>query len=178
MVKGYKAFNQDMTNRYGIPFSVGHTYQATGAISFGNNGNGFHMCKNLCDVFRFFPCFEQEIKVAEVTGAGQLVRYDDEYNGYYDMYAVEILYIKNILTRDNIISSMLMTHELNLKKFLMTFSLTEEEKRKFLQKYYQNKQIISWLLYYQYGRKDAFTLNSEQTQLELRKVLTYGQNNN
>lgn len=177
MVSGYKAFNQNMTNRYGTPFLVGETYHATGPISFGNNGNGFHMCKNLCDVFRYFPCFEEDISVAKVTGSGNIVSFDDDYNGYYDMCAVEIITIDSLLTCEEIIDKMLKDHEMNNRKFLSTFGLREKEKIKFLKKYRDNTQMLSYVLYYQYGIKRAFELSSEEKK-ELRKVLTYGQDNN
>lgn len=177
MVKGYKAFNKNMTNRYGTPFIVGETYHATGEISFGNDGNGFHMCKNLCDVFRYFPCFEEEICVAQVTGTGQIVTYEDDYNGYYDMYAVETITIDALLRREEIIAKMLADHDGNNCKFLATFGLNDQEKVKFLKKYRQTPHMLSYVLYYQYGIKEAFELNIEKKK-ELRKVLTYGQDNN
>ena len=88
-VKGYKAFNKDATNRYGKPFTEGETYRVTGDIKFGNDGNGFHMCKALSDVFRYVKAEEEDVLVAEVTGRGKYVRRDDNYYGYYDMYACE-----------------------------------------------------------------------------------------
>ena len=77
-VKGYKAFNNDKTNRYGIPFEEGKTYTVNEQVSFGNNGHGFHMCANLADVFRYFHYEDDEVCVAEVTGKGTIVKYDDE----------------------------------------------------------------------------------------------------
>ena len=34
-VKGYKAFNKDLTNRYGKPFTEGGTYSIFGKLQFG-----------------------------------------------------------------------------------------------------------------------------------------------
>ena len=34
-------------NNYGKKFSVGKIYITSGTIKFGNNGNGFHLCKNI-----------------------------------------------------------------------------------------------------------------------------------
>ena len=42
---GYKAFDKGLINRYGTKFEVGKIYIAEGAIKFGNQGNGFHLCK-------------------------------------------------------------------------------------------------------------------------------------
>ena len=38
-IKGYKAFNHDLTNRYGEKFNEGVTYYVNGPIKYGNNGN-------------------------------------------------------------------------------------------------------------------------------------------
>ncbi len=58
---GYKCFNSDLTNRYGSKFEVGKTYHAKGDIKFGNNGNGFHMCKNMEDTLRYFDAFNDNV---------------------------------------------------------------------------------------------------------------------
>ena len=63
-VKGYKAFNCDATNRYGMPFTEGQTYRVEGEISFGNRGNGFHMCTAWSDVFRYVNATEEDVLVA------------------------------------------------------------------------------------------------------------------
>ena len=104
-VVGYKCFNKDHTNRYGMEFVVGRTYtSASSDVSFGNNNkSGYHMCKNLEDTFRYFPADSEEISVARVRGSGNIITRDDEYNGFYDMYSVERLHIDKFLTREEII---------------------------------------------------------------------------
>lgn len=175
-VRGYKAFNKDMTNRYGLPFEVGSTYRVTGIVSFGNDGNGFHMCTNLCDVFRYFN--SEDSVVAEVIGRGKCVKYDDDYNGYYDMYACEEITIEKLLSREEILARMLTAHDLNNKKFLMTYILTDEEKREYLRLYCRNITMLEWLLYYQFGYKEIFGLGLEEREKELKKVFNYGQDSN
>ena len=66
MIKGYKAFNKDLTNRYGSEFVEGTTYRVEGELKFGNNGNGFHFCKRLEDTLRYFPGMEEEIDIASI----------------------------------------------------------------------------------------------------------------
>lgn len=51
------------------------------------------MCMNLVDVFRYFDCFNENVKVCEVIGNGKIEVYDDEYNGFYNMYSVECIEI-------------------------------------------------------------------------------------
>ena len=57
-VKGYKAFNKGLTNRYGRKFEIGKQYSLDGKISFGNDGNGFHFCKNIEEVLFIHICFD------------------------------------------------------------------------------------------------------------------------
>ncbi|MDE5888464.1 MAG: hypothetical protein K2H20_00420 [Bacilli bacterium] len=175
-VKGYKAFNKDMTNRYGLPFEVGSTYRVEGDVKFGNEGNGFHMCQNLCDVFRYFD--SENVAVAEVIGRGKCVKFDDEYNGYYDMYACEEITIVRILSREEILETMMSSHDINNKKFLSTYILTEEEKKEYLRLYHKNMTMLEWLLYYQFGYKQIFSMELTEKKNELRKVFRYGQDNN
>ena len=129
-VKGYKAFNKDKTNRYGVPFMEGATYKVSGEISFGNNGNGFHMCTYLSDVFRYFN--SDDVVVAQVVGRGDRVKYDDEYEGYYDMYSVRELYINRFMSREEVISRMLNDNSINVIKFIKTFKMSSAEKIEFL----------------------------------------------
>lgn len=70
MITGYKCFNKDLINRYGMQFEVGKIYSVNGNISFGNNGNDFHMCVRLEDTLRYFDSFTQEIDICEVIGYG------------------------------------------------------------------------------------------------------------
>lgn len=46
--RGYKCFNEYLTNCYGTKFEVQKTYTIDNDfVKFGLNGNGYHMCKNL-----------------------------------------------------------------------------------------------------------------------------------
>ena len=177
-VKGYKAFNNDKTNRYGIPFEEGKTYTVNEQVSFGNNGHGFHMCANLADVFRYFHYEDDEVCVAEVTGKGTIVKYDDEYYGYYDMYAVSSITIDRFLSRKEIIARMLKDQEFNNQKFLMTFNLNEQEKTCFLKKYRHNEYMLKWILYYQFDCKNLYSIPCEERAEQIRMVLNNGQDNN
>lgn len=103
-IKGYKAFNADLTNRYGIPFEEGKKYSVNGHAVFGNHGNGFHFCERLEDTLRYFDAMDGEVLFAEVVGSGDIVEYSDEYYGYYDMYAATEIEVLRVLTREDIIN--------------------------------------------------------------------------
>lgn len=70
-IKGYKSFNKDLTNQYGTNFSIGKIYVAPCVIKFGNNGNVFHIYKNIEDAFRYFDT--NNISVCEVIGRANFV---------------------------------------------------------------------------------------------------------
>ena len=113
MIIGYKAFNSDLTNRYGIKFEIGKIYLSSGAIRFGNNGNGFHLCKNIEDTFRLFN--PEKMTICKVIGSGNFLennRQEDEYYGFSEMYAVEKLEVLKKLTRLEIIQEGLKLNEL------------------------------------------------------------------
>ncbi|MGN1371898.1 MAG: hypothetical protein ACI4XM_06475 [Candidatus Coprovivens sp.] len=176
-VKGYKAFNKDETNRYGMPFTVGKTYYTKGELKFGNNGNGWHMCTALSDVFRYVNAMEEDVVVAEVTGRGAFIRRDDDYNGYYDMYCFEEMTIDRFLTRDEIIDKMLVSPPHDVLKFLSTCRLSEEEKILFLKNFRNDFGVIRSLLYYHFDYLDIYNSYSS-AEKQIRKVLMYGQDNN
>lgn len=69
-VIGYKCFHEDLTNRYGIHFKVGHIYFAQDLVQFGNFGNGFHLCKNMEDTLRYFDAMNQAVCICKVKGSG------------------------------------------------------------------------------------------------------------
>ena len=169
IIKGYKAFNSDKTNRYGQKFIEGQVYHNNHDLKFGNNGHGFHMCTLLCDVFRYF---DSNAVVAKVIGFGNCVNYNDEYNGYYNMYAVSNLYIERFLTREEIINIMLNSSDFEIQKFLRTFTLTVKESELFLQKFENNKQLINFILYYQYGYINIFKENNSKDILKRIKKRT------
>ena len=104
MIYGYKCFNSGLINRYFQKFKVGETYTTNGELKFGNDGNGFHMCKNMEDTFRYFDTQNKDICVCEVIGSGQIITVNDEFYGYYDLYCVEKIQIVKVLTREELIA--------------------------------------------------------------------------
>jgi len=155
MIIGYKCFNKGLINRYGKKFIIGQIYHVDKNVSFGNNKHGFHMCVNLEDTLRYFD--SENIEIAEVIGFGNYELMEDEYNGFYDMYAVENLIIRKILSRDEIINYALNINEFRVQRFLQLFVLSEEEKLLFKEKYKDNKTILDIISYYQYHNLDTYT---------------------
>lgn len=185
MIKGYKAFNKDKTNRYGIPFECGQVYSVEGPIKFGNDGNGFHMCSSISDVFRYFDASDvNNYVIGEVYGFGDFKAYDDEYEGYYDMFAVRHLFIKKFLNRDEIFEMIKNMNEWQIIKVIKTSKLLSEEIEYIKNKFAGNITVICALLYYQLGRKDIYEKYYKERDVDLlkdvftlRKVNKNGQNN-
>jgi len=179
-VKGYKAFNKDHTNRYGIIFEEGKDYHVDGPISFGNNGNGFHMCTHLSDVFRFFV--PDDISVAQVTGSGEYVVEDfhDWSESYLDMYAVSDIHIDKFLTREEIIDIMSKSSSFDIVKFFATFRCTPNEGLQVLKgnmdSPYYNRAVAAFLYYLK--NINAYDMGKEEQIKTLKKVLDNGQDSN
>lgn len=177
-VKGYKAFNLDATNRYGKPFTEGETYRIDGDVRFGNDGNGFHMCTSLSDVFRYVNATNEDVLVAEVTGRGSYERRDDTYYGYYDMFAFEEITIDKFLSREEVINKMLGSPIHEVKKFLMTCRLSDQEKILFIRTFRSDIDVIKCLLYYHFGCTEIYKSDYNFGNEYMRLVLKYGQDNN
>ena len=169
---GYKAFYKDKTNRYGMLFEEGEKYSCSGELKFGNDGNGFHFCTHLSDVFRYYS--SEDCVVARVVGSGSYLAYNDEYYGYYDMYVTSELEIKNYMTREEVISEMLGASEYDVLKFIKTFKLLPHENIMFINAFYDKTVLYENLLYYQLNVKNIFGKNDGPI---LRKVINNGQNN-
>ena len=153
---GYKCFNEDMTNRYGISFEVGKIYVIFGTIQFGIHGHGFHMCKNMEDPLRYIDAMKSNDSICKLRGSGQLDSNRDEYNRNYDMFAVEKLEILKKLSREEIIEMALDFNWCRVIRFLKGFRLTEEERELFRKQFCHEPSVLDIISYYQDGDLDTF----------------------
>ncbi len=160
MFYGYKCFQKGLINRYGDIFQVGKWYRAFGDIQFGNNGNGFHVCSRLEDTLRYFDCMNSEVNLTKVRCYGNYSSYEDDYYGYYDMYAYEYMMIDKILNRDDIINYALDLNEITIKRFLSLYRLNDKEKEIILHKYKDNIDVLKTFFYYQEDNKDIYNLEN------------------
>ncbi|MDO4996747.1 MAG: hypothetical protein Q4E69_06170 [Bacilli bacterium] len=159
-VVGYKAFNDDHTNRYGLYFEEGMTYTSEGKVSFGvNSTGGFHMCKNLEDTLRYFIGLENDPVVAEVEGSGDIVEYEDDYNGYYDMYSVERLEVKRFLSREEMLYTILDdTHiyDERVCRFVQGIRMNPVEIELFKEYFEDSPRVLQAIAYYQEGDTEVY----------------------
>lgn len=155
--RGYKAFNADLTNRYGVPFAEGGKYSITGPAVFGNQGNGFHFCERLEDTLRYFDAMDGDVKIALVQGGGEMVEANDEYYGYYDMFSATELEVIRILSRTEIVDMFGSTPGFRTVRFIQGFRLTDEEKAWLRFKHIDNTDVLKAIDYYQDGDKEAYS---------------------
>lgn len=169
VIRGYKAFNNDMSNRYGMHFEEGKEYSVSGPVLFGNKGNGFHFCKRLEDTLRYVDAMNDDIKIAEVIGSGDIVESYDDYYGYYDMYVASDLKIVRVLDRDEIIEMYLNMPEYRVERFAMGYKLDDNEIVKFKLKYLDATRVLQAIAYYQEGDKDAYSIDRVFQFMKLKK---------
>lgn len=160
-ITGYKCFDENLTNRYGQRFEVGKIYTIDGIIKFGNNGNGYHLCKNMEDTLRYFDAMHKCVDICEVTGSGECTEYFDDYYGYYNMYATSKLEILRKLTREEIINIALNLSVDKVIRFLSLYKLTEEEIKLFREKFYNEMLVQDIISYYQNQELDVFVKRKE-----------------
>ncbi len=142
-VVGYKMFNGDFTNRYGMKYELGQTYYKEGNIRFGLGGNGFHFCRNFEDTFKYYDTSEDFI-LAEVVGSGKLVEYNDEYYEFFQMYASSELKIVRIIDRKEIMEMAKKISYIGyrFKRFIQLYYLTEEEEKELIELYPKYEDYI------------------------------------
>lgn len=161
-IRGFKSFDIDHTNNYGIEFFEGEKYHVEGQIIYGVHGNGIHFAKNLEDTIRFSgeDTGLKNVAIAEVIGDGIIVEGFDHYNGYYDLYSCSDLEVIKFLTREEIIAHALTLNEFAMERFVSLFRLTSEEIEMFKGK---SIRVDNALEYYQLNNKDIYSTNSKLT---------------
>lgn len=152
----YKCFNKGLINKYGYVYKLDTIYHVDKEIKFGNNGHGFHMCERLEDTLRYFNAMEIEPDICLVSGFGKYALYEDEYYGYYDMYAFEYMYIDKLLTRNEVITYALNLPDYRVVRFISLYLLKPEEIELFIQKFKNNSTVLAYIDYYQKKDENAF----------------------
>lgn len=158
MVKGFKAFDNNMNNRFGVHFEEGAVYNVLGPAVFGNNGNGYHFCRRLEDTLRYVDGMNSNIQIAEVIGIGDIKKSSDEYYGYYDMYVASSLFIVKVLSREEIIKLGLQMPDFRSERFVKGYRLTDDEINLFKNKFSEDSQVLQAIAYYQEGDHSVYNI--------------------
>lgn len=143
-MRGYKALNKGLINRYGFQYELGKKYVLIGELKWGKNG--FHFCSRPEDTLRYVDSWNDEIDIVEIEGNGDLILYEDEYYGYYDMYCSSEMTLNRIISREEMFNMIINSHdEHRVKRLAQSLELTDDEIR--IIRY--NYDIESTLDYYQ-----------------------------
>lgn len=159
-VKGYKVFigtKEQFTNNYNQICQEGNILEIDGELQLKKNG--YHFAKRLEDTLRYGNALNEEVVVCEVTSLGDIIEFEDEYYGYYDLYVSSKLRIDKVLSRKDIIEYINKVNIERLKRFVQTFRLTYDEAIYFKGK---DKELDKYIDYYQFGNKDAFNISSKK----------------
>jgi hypothetical protein len=82
------------------------------------------------------------------------------------MYVCQSLVVNRFLQREEYANIILKEPIFSIKNFIRTFTMNEDEKALFMNKFEKDIDIRNLLLYHQYGEKDIY---DKPKQLSLRK---------
>ena len=150
---GYKSYDGNRVKEEDI---VGKHFHLDGKIKF--HERGYHFCKRIEDTFRYSGGINNpNIIIAEVEASNIIDEGSDEYFGYYDMYSTSDLYVKRILTREEIIDFFLnKAYNYRVKRFIETYKLNNIEIELFKIRYIDDDIIYKTIEFYQENKLDAF----------------------
>ena len=149
-MRGYKALNKGLVNRYGYKYELNRKYILNGELKWRENG--FHFCTRPEDTLRYVDSWGSEIDVVEIEGSGELQLYEDDYYGYYDMYASTEIILKRIVPREELFRMIIDSNDdERVRRFVSSLELTSEEINTIRElyprvndtiDYYQNEETI------------------------------------
>ena len=158
MIYGFKGFKSDRTTHFGDCLEEGKTYSVEGPlkIGFGNDGegNGYHMCERIADVFRFFQ--GENVVVATVEGSDENIEFEDRYWGNSGMHVCRSIKVIKYLSREEILDEMSKSTSYENEKFLMTYKLTDAETDDYINHCRGSHRLLGDVMYYQKGDKEFF----------------------
>ena len=153
---GFKAFNSDCTNRYGMKFLENIEYSFDGQLQYGSSNNGFHFCENLEDSFRFFNSFEDDIVIGKIIADDKIVSKDDNFYGYYGLCVTNKIKVLKFMSREEVINYGLSLVGERLYRFIRGYKLTAGEIKILQDKFKDDYMAITNIEYYQLNDKEAF----------------------
>lgn len=134
-------------------------YKLDGEVKWSQNG--FHFCKRPEDTLRNFDDFNNELEIALIQASGNIIGYDDEYYGYYDMFASSEYKIIRVMSREEIVREVLTSKNIfRQKRLLERMRLTEEQLKLFKGLSEELDDIIS---YYQYHDTKVYQRKYKKT---------------
>lgn len=156
---GYKSYDGNNVKEEDI---LNKHFHLDGNIKF--HKRGYHFCERIEDTLRYSGGISNpNIIIAEVEANNIIDEGSDEYYGYYDMYATSDLYVKKILSREELIDYFLNNSNNNrVKRFIETYKLNEIEIELFKLQYIDDPLLIKTIEYYQEKKLDVFSIKRGQ----------------
>ncbi len=125
-MRGFKALNKDLTNRYGYKYLVNKNYKLNGDLKWQQNG--FHFCIRPEDTLRYVDSWSDNFVVTEIEANGELELYEDDYYGYYDMYVSSEMKILRVLSREELFEMVFNSNNVDrVKRLASSIVLTQDE---------------------------------------------------
>ena len=156
---GYKVFYKGLKDSFGNKHTIGTKYKLYGEVKWSQNG--FHFCKRPEDTLRNFDDFNNKLEIALIQASGNIVEYDDEYYGYYDMFASSEYKIIRVMSREEIVREVLTSKNIfRQKRLLERMRLTEEQLKLFKGLSEELDDVIS---YYQYHDTEVYQRKYKKT---------------
>lgn len=151
-MQGFKAFSSNSD------YQEGKTYHLPNDIKLtkGPNGTGFYYTPHLEDTLRYVNGMTEEINIAQVTADVEIITFNDEYNGYYDICNTRKLTIDHIMSREEIMNTMLTKSEDALIRFISGYKLTDEEQQLIKKTHPKQAMINLAIKYYQQNESNAY----------------------
>jgi hypothetical protein len=151
MIKGYKSFRKELINQIDEQLEEGKTYRLERDITW--NKCGYHFCSSPEDTLRYMREYDEETIVAEVHSNGKVHTYDDEYNGYYNMFVSDEITIDRVLSREELFNLIINHGENSILKMIQNYILTQAEINSLSNR---SIRINQALLYYQLGDNTVY----------------------
>ena len=147
---GYKALTNNLTNRYGFTYEIGKKYYLEGDLKW--RSNGFHFCTRVEDTLRYVDAYNDEVVIVLVEGEGKFVKFEDDYYGFYDMYASSELTIIREVKREEVFNIVINSNDVERVRRLVTLMKLNKDEIDIIRKkypelndtiyYYQNDEYI------------------------------------
>ena len=156
-MKGYKLLDVGLINEYGFKYEMNKVYTLNGELRW--NYNGFHFCTNIEDTLRYRDKEKGTFEIVEIESLGNHVdgsTLENDYYGYETGYATDKFKINRIISREELITTVLHSKNIDrIRRLISSIPLFEEEINLINQMY--NLEIISqYIDYYQKNDKLAF----------------------
>ncbi len=149
---GYKSLDNNFTNMYGTTYEFNKKYILNGKLEW--RINGFHFCKYPEDTLRYIESFNSPFKIVKVLASGEIVLYEDEYFGYYNMFASSEMTLLNELPREELLKIIIESkNQFRAMRLIKSIKLNDSEINEILKNY---PYLINDINYYQYDKKDTY----------------------